>query len=279
MISLAILTGCAAQIHHRVGMDAIGRQHYAEGVGELQQAAAMRPTDVEYQRDWLQNREVATNALLARAESARLKGNPGEAADAYRTILKFEPSNVRALQGIEALTEASRSLSDVEQAKAALKRGDNEEALRFVNRALDRTPDLAEARVLQRKIEADQAKSLPHLPSLGALYRKPINLEFRDASIRMVFDALSRSTGINFIFDRDVKPEQRTTVFLKQTAFDDAIDVILATNQLEKKVLNATSVLVYPSTAAKLKEYQDLQGLLPVQCRCQDDRGHAQVGA
>ncbi len=74
----------------------------------------------------------------------------------------------------------------------------------------------------------------------------------------MVFDALSRTTGINFIFDRDVRPDQRTTVFLKQTTLDDAIDVILSTSQLEKKVLNSSSVLIYPNTPAKTKEYQDL---------------------
>ena len=73
-----------------------------------------------------------------------------------------------------------------------------------------------------------------------------------------MFEALSRTTGINFIFDRDVKSDLKTTVFLKQTTLEDSIDVILTTNQLDKKILNASSVLIYPNTAAKIKEYQDL---------------------
>jgi general secretion pathway protein D len=74
----------------------------------------------------------------------------------------------------------------------------------------------------------------------------------------MVFEALSRTTGINFIFDHDVKSDQRTTVFLKQTTLEDAIDVILTTSQLDKKILNNSSVLIYPNNAAKAREYQDL---------------------
>jgi general secretion pathway protein D len=102
------------------------------------------------------------------------------------------------------------------------------------------------------------ARQLPEVASLSNVYKKPVNLEFRDATVKMVFDALERTTGINFVFDRDVKLDQRTTVFLKQTRFEDAIDVLLTTNQLEKKVLNATSVLIYPNTQAKTKEYQEL---------------------
>jgi general secretion pathway protein D len=252
------LGGCAAYVHHRTGMSNMDQGKYPEAIEELRQAAELKPLDVEYQRDWLQNRELATNRLLARADQARALGQATEAADQYKFILKYESSNSRALAGLEAIAQAGRAAADLEKAKAALKRGDNEEAARYADRALDRNPDLPQARAIKREIDGALSKEVPSLPNLGDLYRKPINLEFRDASIHMVFDALSRTTGINFLFDRDVKPEQRTTVFLKQTAFADAIDVILVTNQLEKKVLNATSVLIYPKTAAKLKEYQDL---------------------
>lgn len=109
---------------------------------------------------------------------------------------------------------------------------------------------------LKAELDAQLAQQIPSVPRLGVIYRKPVNLEFRDTSVKLIFDALSRMTGINFIFDRDVKPEQRTTVFLKQTSPDDAIDVILSTSQLEKKVLNASSVLIYPNTQAKQREYE-----------------------
>lgn len=256
--ALAGLAGCAAQKHHFVGIRAMDKGEYPKAVSELQQAADLRPVDVEYQRDWLVNREAATNKLLARADGARMKGGLAEAGEAYRTILKYEPSNARALAGLGAIAEGIRAAEDVEQSKSALKRGDSNEALRYASRALDRVPEHAEARKLKQQIERGLSRELPEVPSLGKVYKKPVNLEFRDASVKMVFDALSRTTGINFVFDRDVNLNQRTTVLLKQTKLEDAIDVLLTTNQLEKKVLNDTSVLIYQNTPAKLKEYQEL---------------------
>jgi len=255
---VAGLAGCTAQQHHFSGMYAMGKREYPKAVSELQQAAELRPMDVEYQRDWLVNREAATNKLLARADSARMKGSLAEAGEAYRTILKYEPSNARALAGLGAIAEGIRASEDVEQAKAALKRSDSNEALRYATRALDRMPEHAEARKLKTQIERGLSRELPDVPTLGKVYKKPVNLDFRDASVKMVFDALSRTTGINFVFDRDVNLNQRTTVLVKQTKLEDAIDVLLTTNQLEKKVLNETSVLIYPNTPAKLKEYQEL---------------------
>jgi general secretion pathway protein D len=255
---LLILAGCAATAHHRAGMSALDHEDYDEAVIELQQAAALAPQDVQYQQDWLKNREIVTNKLIAKAQTALAAGEREKAEQHYRTILKYDRYNARALAGLESLTESARAAADAAQARDALKHGDTAQALKWAARALERLPDQPEAVSVRREAEALQAKELIAAPSLSNLYKKPINLEFRDASVKMVFDALARTTGINFIFDRDVKSDQRTTVFVKQTTLEDAIDVILATNQLEKKILNASSVLIYPNTAAKTKEYQDL---------------------
>lgn len=258
LVIAMLLASCAAQQHHVAGKRAMEKGDYPKAVAEFAAAAELSPLDVEYQRDWLRNRELATNRLLAKADAAYFVGNMREAEIAYQTVLKYEPNNARALAGRSAVASAIRADADADQARQLMKTGDIEGAQRFVERALDRIPSHAAARAIKQQI--DEAASLTFLgePNLGNLYRKPINLEFRDASIKSVFDALSRTTGINFIFDRDVKGDQRTTVFLKKTPFEDAVDVILSTNQLEKKVLNASSVLIYPNTPAKIKEHQDL---------------------
>jgi len=250
--------GCAATMHHQAGLSALDRGAYAEAILELQKAAELAAKDVRYQQDWLHHREIVTAKLLSMADTAQKEGKGAEAEQHYKIILQFDRHNARALAGLEALVADARAAADAAQARTALKRGDLTEAEQWVSRALERVPHQPEARAVKKEIDAQQAKQLVSVPSLANLYKKPINLEFRDASVKMVFEALSRTTGINFIFDRDVRSDQRTTVFLKQTTLEDAIDVILATNQLEKKILNTTSVLIYPNTPAKLKEYQDL---------------------
>lgn len=259
LIGISVLVaGCAAQRHHRTGMEALDGRDYPVAVKELAQASILAPGDIEYRRDALRARESATDNLLSSAQVAMASGERTKAGSTYATILEFDPANARALAGLEKLRELVMADEDSKAARKALKNGDLSQAEELVGRALKRAPGHVEALAVRREIDAQQAQQSMVMPSLAQVYKKPINLEFRDTSIKLVFDALSRTTGINFIFDRDVKPEQRTTVFLKQTSLDDAIDVILSTGQLEKKILNPSSVLIYPSTPAKLREYQDL---------------------
>lgn len=255
---LFLLAGCAAGSHHRAGLLAMEKGDYPEAIKELQQATELEPQDVIYKRDWLQNRERATNKILIQADKALMDKQFEKAEEQYRIILGYDRDNARAKYGIENIFKIRRAVDDAVEARKALKRGDITQASQWANRALEAYAEQGEARAIKAEIEALQAKELLNSPSLSKIYKKPINLEFRDASVKMVFDALARTTNINFIFDRDVRTDQRTTVYLKQTSLEDAIDVILTTNQLDKKILNATSILIYPNNGTKNKEYQDL---------------------
>ncbi|WP_201286558.1 secretin N-terminal domain-containing protein, partial [Escherichia coli] len=48
------------------------------------------------------------------------------------------------------------------------------------------------------------------------------------------------------------------TVFLRGVTLDEALRVILGTQQLDRKLLNDSSVLIFPATAAKQREHQEL---------------------
>lgn len=245
-------------MHHRAGLAALEKRDYTRAIAELGKASVVEPGNLAFRRDALRVRETSIDTLLAAGQQAIEQGDSARATQHYAAILEFDPHNARALAGQERLHDIGLADTDARGARAAFKAGEQTQALELATRALGRAPGHAEALAVRRELEALQARQALTMPSLGEVYKKPINLEFRDTSIKLVFDALSRTTGINFIFDRDVRPEQRTTVFLKQTSLSDAIDVILSTGQLEKKVLNASSVLIYPSTPAKQREYQDL---------------------
>ncbi|HEY1289209.1 MAG TPA: secretin N-terminal domain-containing protein, partial [Burkholderiales bacterium] len=76
--------------------------------------------------------------------------------------------------------------------------------------------------------------------------------------LRNIFETLQRATGINFIFDRDVRSDQRTTILLRDASIEDAIRMVLLTSSLEQKVLNDNTVFIFPNTPQKLREYQEL---------------------
>lgn len=76
--------------------------------------------------------------------------------------------------------------------------------------------------------------------------------------MRSVFDGISRQGGLNFTFDKDVRTDQRTTLFARDTPLAEALDMLLTANQLARKVLGGNTLLIYPNTPAKQKEYQDI---------------------
>ncbi len=42
----------------------------------------------------------------------------------------------------------------------------------------------------------------------------------------MAFEALSKSTGLNILLDKDVKPDSKVTLFVRDVTVLDAIDLI-----------------------------------------------------
>jgi general secretion pathway protein D len=95
-------------------------------------------------------------------------------------------------------------------------------------------------------------------PALKASFSKPLTLEFRDTPLKAVFEVIARSSGLNFVLDKDVRSDTKITIFVRETSIDDLLKLLLTTNQLERKVLNENSVLIYPNTPAKAKDYVDL---------------------
>ncbi|QPF73075.1 hypothetical protein G8A07_09200 [Roseateles sp. DAIF2] len=84
-------------------------------------------------------------------------------------------------------------------------------------------------------------------------------LDFRDTRLSTAFETLSRHSGLNFAFDRDVRTDSRLTLSLRHANVDEALRLLLELQQLERKWLTPNTLLIYPATPAKKREHQDLQ--------------------
>jgi general secretion pathway protein D len=253
-----LLSACVGTLHHREGMSLIEEGKVEEGLAKLAQAVEAEPGNGEYRKDLYIRRNTYVDRNLATAQSRRATGQFDEAEAFYRRVLGIDPGNSRAEGGLEELARDRRHADLVARAKEALKAGDSDKAGSLLRPVVNENPEHPGARELKRRIDEFLLKRQSAEPTLRGAYGKPVNLEFRDANVRMLFEGLARTTGINFILDKDVRPDLRTTVFLKNAAIEDAIDLILQTSQLQKKILNSNTVLIYPNSPEKLKEYQDL---------------------
>jgi general secretion pathway protein D len=196
--------------------------------------------------------------LLSAGDNARGAGAFDQAEDAYRRALRFDPDNARAISGIEGVQRERRHQALLAEAQNQLQRGEDAAAAATAREVLAQNPASREARALVRKAEEKTIKEERAAPELNAELKKPITLEFRDTPLRSVFELIAKHTGLNFIFDRDVSPELRATVYVKQTSIEDVIRFVLVTNQLERKVLNENTILIYPNTPAKRRDYREL---------------------
>jgi len=252
------LWGCAAERLHREGVRLVREGEVEDGLTKLEQAVAMAPDSPEMRKDLYLRRSAWMDQKLAEAQRARREGADAVAEAAYRAILAREPTHAVANDGLKQLDRERQFRAIVEAAQTAFASGQEAAALEQLRPVLMQDPEFAAARDLQREIEAVLAKKRFQEPVLRPADAKPIHLDFRDASVRMVFEALSRSSGINFILDKDISPELKTTVFLRNTYVDEAIDLVLRTSQLQRKLLGNNTVLIYPDTLDKAKIYQDL---------------------
>jgi len=257
-----IVAGCAVSRQHAHGLEEMGTGDREKGLADLAAASAAEPTNSQYRMDYLKQLSLAVNGLLAQADEARRAGQFEAARQLYHNTLRIDPGNDRALRGLSNLEMDERHNAMVAEAEKLLAAHQLKEAQEKVHAVLLEDGTRADAKRLATRIadEMDRAEAARAAQiAASSVMKKPVSLQFRDANLRMVFEALSRTTGLNVIFDRDVRNDLKTTIFVHDASVEDTVDMILLQSQLEKKVLNANTLFIYPATAAKEKEYQDLK--------------------
>lgn len=262
LATLLVVAGCAANRIHSEGMRLVSEGDYEAALPLLHEANRLEPSNSEFRIDLLKKISVYSRELVQRANDARRSGKTAEAAALYANALRVEPANEQARRGLAVLELDARSATLVADSERLLKDGRLDAARDKVNSALAGNPgNRAAQRQLALVVEqADKAREARAAQAAAqSSMGKPVTLQFRDANLRMVFEALSRTTGLNVILDRDVRADLKTTIFVKDAAVEDTVDLILLQNQLEKRALNANTFFIFPATPAKQKEYQDLQ--------------------
>lgn len=229
-----------------------------ERIATAQAAQQEKPEDMPTRRDVHVTHERAVYELLRDADNALREGRIAEAEAFFARVLRVDPANPRALAGQQAIASERKYASEVEQAYVQFGEGNLDAAQARLRAVLLESPSHAGALELQGEIRRKREHVRNEPPRLKSPFDQPVSLELRDANIKMVFEALSRTTGISFILDKDIKQDAKATVFVSQARIEDAIEMVLATNGLQKKALSETTALVFPNTLQKLKDYQDL---------------------
>lgn len=256
------LAGCAGYQAFQDAQTALAGGQSEQGLTKLHQAMELEPTNAEYRRTYFTQREILLNGLVREAEQATELGAFAAARQAYEKAARLEPANQRIADG-SARTDAAERHWKAVDAAAALGREDKlESAIAKTQQVLSENSNFRRATMLLRQLMRQQAdasgKELGIYPKLKAAYRVPVSLSFTNATLLQVFEALKLASGLNYMIERDVRPDLRVTISVTNKPVEDIVRLLLATNQLERRVLDDDTLLIYPNTPAKAAEYREM---------------------
>lgn len=266
ILLIAAIAGCA--INNKTfstrnldfidGQKLIAEGQFENGLQKLEKAAREEPENTEIRTVLIRQHDEIIGKILFDADNTRFSGDLDGAEQKYRRVLNLSPFHERAREGLEAVESERRHIASVETAKELLVRNDVTGAETIIRAVLQENSTQAHARQLISQINSRIVRAEITDLSLETAFKKPLTIEFKDTDLKSVFEIMARTAGINFVFDKDIRQDTKISVFVRNNTVEDILKLLLMTNQLAYKTLNSNSLLIYPNTPAKQKDYQEL---------------------
>lgn len=253
-----LLLGACSQQQIRDDASAELREgNYEAAIKVLQDGITKYPESATLRAGVTSTKSEAVARLVTETNQHRAMGRFDEAEKSIKRGLALDPGNERllALKAEMALTRRQRLR--LEEANLLITEGKKEQALRLVETALRDTPRQPDFVALQKKLELELRFDSDTNGRRTLAEKRPITLDFRNTPISAVLEAITRSSGVNFILDRDVRQDSRVTVYLRSAQVEDAIDLVTGAHQLARRIIDPHTVLIYPNTPEKQREHQE----------------------
>lgn len=266
LVALACLQSCssmqAAQQKQQTNADFIDAKRLIaygqvdEGINKLKQLTTQYPLNPEYRNTLKLQQEMKIAEMLQSAHTALDNHQPLEAEAIFNQVLAMAPENQRALNGLKKVAIAQKHESIMQSAEQAFARDDFDTARNLVRVVLAEDSTNEAARQLFEKLDEQAIEKVSTIPHIKSAFKKSVSLEFNNAPIKSVFEYIGKAGDLNFTFDRELSDAMQTSIMLRDTPIKEAIDTILTTNQLGKKILNENTILIYP--LSRSQEYEEL---------------------
>ena len=257
LMMLLGIAGCTPDTRYlREGHRYADAGDWDKAVTFFQKAQEDNPGDTEISLMLRRSQFKASQMHLQRGKNYLLQGLYTEAMQEFQISMALNPANMPAS---ELYTEAQNKLNArhyYKQGQNFLKTGKDDQALQAFQKAVDLDPDFEPAAKALSYYEEKEKKTGMDRP--GFKSDAPVSFKFKNTPIINVFEVLTKLSGINFIFDKEM-PNSKVTMFMTDVSFERFIDLLLRTNDLNTVMVNDKTMIVYPDTPQKAKEYESLQ--------------------
>jgi general secretion pathway protein D len=219
-------TGCTAAKAFRQGDIAMRTGDLDQAVAAYRKAVQSAPDNANYKIALNRAMLAASRLHLDRAREFEQKDQLEAALGEYRQASEYDPSNRQAAAKVSALEHTLRDRAEAARPKPAIT------AMR------------------------ERARAASAEPILNPSSREPLNLRFPNASLKDILNFIGNATGINISYDREVV-DRPTSVQLDGLTLEQALNQIMAMNQLSYKVVNERSIFVFQDISPKHVQFDE----------------------
>ena len=259
-IALTILSGCLTLTACGALNSADvkrGDQHLAAGNWEeasvaYRQALKDDPFEPSLQNKYRVARERAAAAHDERGRQLLKDHQFDQAAEEFKRALTIEPTSKEYESGLTEALRLREARDRYREAERLAQLGRVSEAMAGYMRAVELDPSYKDALDGVARLSAEQ-----HAADRDDRQKQPVTLQFRNAGLKEVVEALGKAAHVNFVFDKDVRNDP-ITVSLEEKPFDEALSLVLNSNSLFAQKAGPTLFIISPNTKQKQEQYQDL---------------------
>jgi len=221
-----VLAGCAASSVYKQGVKSAQRDSWDEAVLAFAKASAMKPDSSRYKISLEKAKQKASIVHFDKARKYLAADQLELAIGELQQTTVLDPTNEHASIELEkALLEWQKRRTNAEKT------------------------DL--------EIAKEKAARELGAPKLNPASNIPIILKFKETERGKIYEALSKASGINFLYDTRLDLKKPVTVDLTNVTFESAMNTLMLMNKHFFKVIDENTILIAEDTQQKRREIED----------------------
>ncbi|MGH9749830.1 MAG: cohesin domain-containing protein [Candidatus Polarisedimenticolia bacterium] len=228
--SLAALAlgACATGRAYRTGEKDMKAEKYDHAVLNFSRAVAARPDNTRYKVALSRAKTKAAQDHFVKGQGYVQAKRWDAAVAEFQQVVYLDPSHQYAAN------ELTKAIAEYQRSQAR---------------------DESDLDALKKKARLSPGRAAPRLNPSSNI---PIVLRFKDETIKKIYDALSKASGVNFIYDERLDLNKKISIDLADVTFGQALDTLMTMNKHFFKVWDENTILIAEDNQQKHKEYDDL---------------------
>ena len=228
-LALLLLQGaCATSSAYRNGQQEMQAENYDRAVLNFSRALSAKPGNTRFKVALARAKVKAAQDHFTKGQAYVQAGRLEAAIAEFQQTVYLDPSHQYAAN------ELAHAISEWQK---------------------QQKQDEGDLDKLKKKSKGSPGRGAPHLNPASNI---PIVLRFKDETIKKIYDALSKASGINFLYDDRLDLNKKISVDIADVTFEQALDQLMTINKQFYKIYDENAILIADDTPQKHKEMDDL---------------------